>query len=109
MDLSSIKSELEGLKSNLKARIQALENDKQRVKGAVSADFEEQAVDTENDEVVDQLEVLGIDELALVNAALEKIENGTFGVCTDCGEKIGEARLKALPYAGICVQCADKQ
>jgi len=41
-----------------------------------------------------------------INAALERIENGTFGDCTRCGGTIAEARLKAIPYAELCMRCA---
>jgi DnaK suppressor protein len=39
-------------------------------------------------------------------AALERIENGTYGTCSNCGEAIGEARLKAMPEAMRCLSCA---
>jgi DnaK suppressor protein len=41
-----------------------------------------------------------------INAALERIADGTFGRCTHCGSPISEERLKALPYAPTCVRCA---
>jgi RNA polymerase-binding transcription factor DksA len=43
--------------------------------------------------------------LAQVDAALERIERGLFGVCVACGEKIGMGRLKAKPEAHLCVRC----
>lgn len=45
-----------------------------------------------------------------IDAALDRIDEGTYGTCEDCGEPIGEARLKALPYATLCVECkADRE
>lgn len=41
-----------------------------------------------------------------INAALERIEKGTFGACTNCGRAIGHARLVAIPYARFCMNCA---
>lgn len=41
-----------------------------------------------------------------IGAALERIENGTFGTCENCGRKIAVARLAAIPYARYCVGCA---
>ena len=41
-----------------------------------------------------------------VMAALERIEDGSYGVCSDCGEEIAEARLQAFPAATLCVKCA---
>jgi RNA polymerase-binding transcription factor DksA len=40
-----------------------------------------------------------------IDRALEKIEAGTYGVCERCGENIPKERLKALPYASLCVKC----
>ena len=44
-----------------------------------------------------------------INDALEKIENGTFGLCEVCEKKISKVRLKAVPYAELCVPCRQKQ
>jgi RNA polymerase-binding transcription factor DksA len=42
-----------------------------------------------------------------VAAALDRIEQGTFGRCQNCGEDIGKGRLDALPYTRYCVKCAQ--
>lgn len=47
------------------------------------------------------------DLLSKVVAALEKIEDGGYGTCTDCGKPIPVARLDALPYATRCVECSS--
>jgi RNA polymerase-binding protein DksA len=43
--------------------------------------------------------------LAEIDAALGRIEDGTFGVCTNCGEEIPEERLEARPWATLCIDC----
>ncbi len=43
--------------------------------------------------------------LRLVELALERIGNGTFGACADCGGAIGTRRLQAVPWASHCIQC----
>ncbi len=50
----------------------------------------------------------GLDEnvehvLAEIDAALQRIDDGTFGTCTACGRPIGEERLEAVPYATLCI------
>jgi DnaK suppressor protein len=40
-----------------------------------------------------------------IDAAVEKIHNGTYGRCENCGTTIPKERLKALPYAALCVTC----
>ena len=47
--------------------------------------------------------------LALIDAALARIENGTFGVCERCGQPIGAERLEALPWATLCIEDKRKQ
>lgn len=44
-----------------------------------------------------------------IKQALDRIENGTFGICDDCGEDIGMARLKARPVTTQCIDCKTKQ
>ena len=54
------------------------------------------------------LEAVGSkDKLRLqkIEAALGRLQNGRFGVCARCGSKIGEARLEAIPYVVMCIDC----
>jgi DnaK suppressor protein len=43
-----------------------------------------------------------------INAALERMDAGTFGKCANCGNKISSARLEALPYTPYCIDCERK-
>jgi len=47
--------------------------------------------------------------LGRVNDALAKFDEGTYGLCEDCGGRIDLARLKALPYATLCIQCQQQR
>ena len=49
------------------------------------------------------------EELRLIDEALEKITEGTYGVCEECGGQIESARLKALPYAVMCLNCKQNE
>lgn len=44
-----------------------------------------------------------------IDTALEKIENGTYGICEVCEKKINKERLKALPFAKLCVNCQREE
>jgi RNA polymerase-binding protein DksA len=46
--------------------------------------------------------------LHAIESALERIENGTFGICETCGQPISEERLEAIPYATQCIDCRRK-
>jgi len=43
--------------------------------------------------------------LALINLAIDNLEAGTYGLCVDCSKPIAVGRLKAKPYARLCIEC----
>lgn len=47
--------------------------------------------------------------IAKIREALERIDEGTFGICESCEEEIGEARLKARPVTTMCIDCKTEQ
>jgi DnaK suppressor protein len=47
-------------------------------------------------------------ELAAIDAALQRIAEGRYGICVDCGTEIPVARLRALPATPYCVECAEQ-
>jgi DnaK suppressor protein len=64
-------------------------------------------------EVFEQAKSLAIREklqslLDQVEKALERINQGTYGLCTRCGARIDPARLEAIPYAALCFDCQQK-
>jgi len=70
-------------------------------------DSAEQALDRENDEVLERLDDSSRVELDMIEAALARMDAGTYGVCVTCGDTIAIKRLTALPYATSCVRCAQ--
>ncbi len=63
------------------------------------------ALDSAQDEISSQLAEVESRELGHIEYALEKMRNGEYGVCEGCETKIPLARLQALPYATLCIQC----
>lgn len=47
-------------------------------------------------------------KLNAINTALEKMEDGTYGLCEDCGEAINKKRLKIIPFARFCINCQSE-
>jgi DnaK suppressor protein len=47
--------------------------------------------------------------LSKIDAALRRIDNGTYGICDNCGEPIGEERLEAMPWATLCIDCKRRE
>ncbi len=72
----------------------------------MSKDLGEQAVDIEDDEVLEGLGLAAQQEVALLNVALKRIEDGTYGICVNCEGEISTERLEAVPYAPLCRNCA---
>ncbi|OPY07880.1 MAG: RNA polymerase-binding transcription factor DksA [Syntrophaceae bacterium PtaB.Bin095] len=54
------------------------------------------------------LSVRDKEKLSAIEEALEKIREGTYGVCEECGDEIGPGRLKAVPLAKLCVTCQSR-
>ncbi len=48
-------------------------------------------------------------QVAMIDAALSRIEAGEYGVCADCGTDIDPKRLAALPFAMLCTECATRR
>jgi DnaK suppressor protein len=47
--------------------------------------------------------------LQAIEEALQRIEEGAYGVCRECGEPIAEARLNAIPWTRKCIACKEKE
>ncbi len=47
--------------------------------------------------------------LGQIEVSLERLEEGVYGMCDECGAKIPKTRLNAIPYTTLCVKCAEQQ
>ena len=81
----------------------------ERREGSPFGKREEEATETSELEKRLALEKRIRDQLAAVEHALEKFEQGTYGLCDKCGEPIDPARLEALPQASLCLACKSKE
>jgi RNA polymerase-binding protein DksA len=70
-------------------------------------DSQERSTQLENDEVLGALDEAGRAELAEIRGALARLDDGTYGICGGCGKSISKPRLKAMPTAALCIQCAE--
>jgi DnaK suppressor protein len=89
--------------SELTGRVAEIDSELRR---PLSADFEEQATDLENQDTLETIENSEIQEIHQIEEALKRISQGTYGVCARCGEHIDPKRQKALPMATRCILCA---
>ena len=60
-------------------------------------------------EMDDTLEENSGNVLAEIDAALERIDAGTYGTCASCGREIPPERLEALPHATLCIDCKRRE
>lgn len=103
-------TDLANLRQNLVARLEELghrvDDFESSLREPLDPDFAEQATQMEGDEVASALEHSAIVEAQHIKAAIDRIDAGDYGDCAKCGNKINPERLKALPYATECVNCA---
>ncbi|WP_370337811.1 TraR/DksA family transcriptional regulator [Parvularcula marina] len=102
-DLSAKKAQLEARLAELESRLHKIDSD---LDAPVSKNWDEAAIERENDEVREEIGHEGLKEVRAIRAALTRIEDGTYGECIDCGEEISPERLEAVPYAALCRKCA---
>lgn len=106
-EIDSIRERLLERRAELQRRVRRITDDVRHTSGPLSSDFAEQAVERENEEVLDALGEAGRVELRQISAALQRIESGEYGVCVACGEPIPPKRLEVLPFSDRCVGCAS--
>jgi DnaK suppressor protein len=98
----------ENIAKALKARLSELSRVAEidnELRKPLSADFEEQAAELENQEALQGIENSEVHEIRQIQAALNRISEGTYGICT-LGADIAAKRLRALPTATRCISCA---
>lgn len=99
-----LKVALEERLATMLARLSSIKKD---VTQSHSGDSAEQAQERENDEVVDAIGNETALSIREIQAALDRIADGSYGECERCGEEISEGRLQAIPEATRCVNCAE--
>lgn len=104
-DTQALKTQLEQRLAELEARVAGLESD---LRAAHSQDWEERASEISGDEVLEGLESSAMDEITKIRSVLKRIDDDSYGACNGCGKDIGAERLKALPFAVLCIKCANK-
>lgn len=102
-DFAAFEAELKTRLADLLERSNVIEDD---LRHPLDADSEEQAQDLADDEALAGVDAILREEIQQVRYALARIASGTYGTCAQCGEPIGEARLKARPIATRCINCA---
>lgn len=101
-----VRSHLITMLEELDDRLDKITDDVRHVDRPPEQDFAEQAIEAENNEVLDAIGNATRDEVEKIKQAISRIDAGTYGICLICGEPIKKERLAALPYANQCLNCA---
>ena len=104
-DTAAAKARLETSLAELEARLTQIARD---LSEPLNADWDEQAIEKEDDAALEGQGVLIEREIASVKRALGRIEDGTYGECVRCGRDIAAGRLEARPEAALCIDCASQ-
>ena len=86
----------------------SLEDETEEIVGNSDNHLGDTATATLDREIDYSLEENSEHVLRAIDAALQRIEDGTFGICETCGQPISEERLEAIPYATQCIDCRRK-
>lgn len=104
LDEAGVRERLLAAKAELQERIDRIH---ETARDPLEADSAEQAAQLGDVAVVAALEAEAAQELAEIDAALKRLEEGSYGICTSCGEPISPARLQARPACAECLDCAE--
>jgi DnaK suppressor protein len=107
MEHSTVRRKMIERYAAIRNRLEKVSRDGRHAEGLV-ADFEEQAVERQNDDVLANLDVAIRAEMAHIEKTLARLDSGEYGICDVCSKKIPPKRLEALPYATRCLACEKR-
>ncbi|HHB81195.1 MAG TPA: TraR/DksA family transcriptional regulator [Aliiroseovarius sp.] len=103
VDIAKYKAQLAKREAELDARLLEIEAE---LDSHHSKDWEELATEREGDEVLEREGQLAKEEIAKIQAAYARLEEGEFGYCVKCGAEIQPERLDLVPFTPFCRKCA---
>lgn len=106
--LATYKKNLLDKKRDLLRRISAAKESGENAGEVVHGDYIDQANFTQDREISYVLSDRDRQELKAIEGALDRIAEGTYGICEKCGEDVDSRRLEVLPYARFCLSCQTK-
>jgi len=116
-ELKAVRRALVELRRRLADNLQHMQTEALRTGGGERAELSDTPLEHLADRGSDNFDrelMIGIlqnseAEICEIDAALAKIDAGTYGVCDNCNGKISRSRLKALPFARLCIKCKQAE
>jgi DnaK suppressor protein len=110
LDLDAIRSELEELRDRTRERLEVLA---QRPERGAAQGFGKRIGDGTT-EAIKRLTDIGVGDslervLARTERAVAKLDDGSYGICDACGDRISPGRMRALPDGVLCLRCAASE
>lgn len=102
-DTAAIRAALVARRTELVGEMQAIE---ETLDTTPPKDWEDRAAERQGDEVLEAMGAHDREEVRRIDAALARIDDGTYGECAKCGDDITPARLAAVPDTPFCTKCA---
>ena len=110
MDVSTARKRLEGTRDELDRSIMVLQDDRPlEERGEVAPDPADAGSNLSETERTEAVITVAKQQLAEVLNALHRIDEGSYGTCADCGQRVPEGRLEAKPEAARCVACQGRR
>jgi len=103
--LEARRSEIQGEVDRMAAEIKTIGMDQEDEKGSLGNHLADDGSNVMEAERLSTISDDLRDVLAQVNAALDRMDDGTYGLCQRCGRPINEERLQAFPYVAFCIDC----
>ena len=103
-----LKSMLEDRRRDIQDRLRSL-RETLPAQVAEVKDAEEQSVQDFAQDVELALMEMKSETLAQIDEAIRRLEAGVYGLCANCGRDVAEARLKAMPFATLCLECQENE
>ena len=106
--LNQFRSQLKSIRSELLGDVEKSNHHVKENQNGQITDISDHAAHTYNQQLEGALGEQEWQKLKQVDAAIEKIVEGEYGVCTKCEASIPEARLEVVPYTEFCTQCLSE-
>ena len=103
-NIPKIKLQLEKQLQELTERAEKIDDD---LTALGDDDWQEAAAESAADEVLEEVGDTALEDIAQIKKALARIAADKYGQCSKCGDDISTGRMEALPYATLCIKCAD--
>jgi DnaK suppressor protein len=111
--LEEFRKKLEDVRTGIRADMRLLEEEVTDPHPAETSHLPSHLADLSADDHETGISIQGLErgseELAGIEEALRRMEDGKFGECEECGRNIPLERLDALPYATLCIECKREQ